>query len=50
MGPAHAVETGTAKIQMLPEQSNYVWSTQNDITSSSYSSYSASYKILGLVK
>lgn len=24
MGPAQAVETGAAKIQMLPEQSNYV--------------------------
>ena len=48
MGLAQAGETVLVKIQMLPGQSSYVGTTQNDITSSSYGSYSASYKVLGL--
>ncbi len=48
MGLAQAGETVLVKIQMLPGQSSYVGTTQNGITSSSYGSYSASYKVLGL--
>ena len=48
MGLAQAGETVLVKIQILPGQSSYVGTTQNGITSSSYGSYSASYKVLGL--
>ena len=50
MGLAKAGETVLVKVQILPGQSSYSGTTNNGITSSSYGSYSSSYKILGLVE
>ena len=46
MGIAKANQTVLVKVQILPGQESYTGTTQNGITSSNYSSYSGSYKIL----
>ena len=46
MGIAKANQTVLVKVQILPGQTSYVGTTQNGITSNSYSSYAGSYKIL----
>ena len=46
MGLAKVGQTVIVKVQILPGQTSYTGSTQNGITSSSYSSYGGSYKIL----
>ena len=46
MGIAKANQTVLVKVQILPGQESYSGTTQNGITSSNYSSYSGSYKIL----
>ena len=46
MGIAKANQTVLVKVQILPGQESYTGTTQNGITSSNYSNYSGSYKIL----